>query len=516
MRSASRNCRASASHRGGRRSGQPDRSADHRRPASRRRAHVRPRHVGRPRAAPYPIDYQWVRDNQDLTGETGPTHTIVTAADVGRGLRCDVRATGDYGSTEASSPTFYPPAPTPSRRRGQRRPAARPHADLHPRHVERRRRPRLPDRHHVAAQRRRDRRPDRLRPTRSRAADVGHQIAVPRERRSARELDRHRRLPDRAGDPRRSPAVSGDLRLGGKLSCGRGTWDDEGLDALRHDQAVAARQRRDPRRHRRRLHRPARRHRPPTQLPRPRRGPDRLDLAEPSIRPARRQRSQPGIEGDPRLGRTLTCTRGTWDDAGRTADYAVSYEWYRNSVFVSRRAPTTPSPPSTSTSRCAARSPSRGSTPVHSADDLRRGAAQPDLPTLVRRRPPRPHLSCIRGVWDDPATAVRRHLPVAAQRRADRRRDARHLRDHAPPTSTAASRAASPPPASPTRPRRSVSVQPPRGLPAPRIEGDPRVGSTLTCTRGDWDDPATPVRRHLPVVPRRHGDRRRHQRRPTR
>ena len=48
------------------------------------------------------------------------------------------------------------------------------------------------------------------------------------------------------------PQISGDLRLGGTLSCGRGTWDDEGLAPVRHDQAVAARRRRDPRRDRRR------------------------------------------------------------------------------------------------------------------------------------------------------------------------------------------------------------------------------------------------------------------------
>ena len=50
------------------------------------------------------------------------------------------------------------------------------------------------------------------------------------------------------------------------------------------------------------------------------------------------ERSQPGIEGDPRLGRTLTCTRGAWDDNGRDADYAVTYEWYRAGVFVSNGA----------------------------------------------------------------------------------------------------------------------------------------------------------------------------------
>ncbi len=76
-----------------------------------------------PEGAPYSHEYQWVRDNQDLTGETGATHTIVPA-DVGHGVRCDVRATGDYGSTEANSPTFYPPAPaalTPPRISGDLR-----------------------------------------------------------------------------------------------------------------------------------------------------------------------------------------------------------------------------------------------------------------------------------------------------------------------------------------------------------------------------------------------------------
>ena len=44
----------------------------------------------------------------------------------------------------------------------------------------------------------------------------------------------------------------------------------------------------------------------------------------------------------------------------------------------------------------------------------------------------------------------------------------------------------------------------------PRIEGDPRVGSTLSCTRGDWDDPATPYTVTYAVVPRLHRDRGRH------
>ena len=94
------------------------------------------------------------------------------------------------------------------------------------------------------------------------------------------------------------PAVTGDLRLGGKLSCSRGTWDDEGITAYADDQAVAARRRGDPRRDRRRLHRPPRRHRPLDRLPRPRRRPRRLAVEqrlpdEPVAALAARHRGRP-------------------------------------------------------------------------------------------------------------------------------------------------------------------------------------------------------------------------------
>src|SRR4051794_35079259 len=64
-----------------------------------------------PAGAPYGYAYQWVRDNQDLAGQTTTAHTL-TAADIGRAMRCDVRATGDTGSTATSSVTYSPPAPS--------------------------------------------------------------------------------------------------------------------------------------------------------------------------------------------------------------------------------------------------------------------------------------------------------------------------------------------------------------------------------------------------------------------
>ena len=173
------------------------------------------------------------------------------------------RATGDYGSTEADSPTFYPPAPdalTPPRLSGDLRLGRT--LVLHPRHVERRRRPRLPDdaprgcatAPSIAGQTaatytvaRRGRRPP---------------DAVPRQR-----PRRSRARPPPASTPtapivRAIPQISGDLRLGGTLSCSRGTWDDEGLTPyattkqwLRDGAEILGADRR-------RLHGPPRRHRP--------------------------------------------------------------------------------------------------------------------------------------------------------------------------------------------------------------------------------------------------------------
>src|SRR3954451_18994992 len=72
----------------------------------------------------YTYDYQWVRDNVDLTGETTVNHTV-GQADVGHYLRCDVRASSDEGaSAESGSNSFSPPYPaalTPPRVSGDLR-----------------------------------------------------------------------------------------------------------------------------------------------------------------------------------------------------------------------------------------------------------------------------------------------------------------------------------------------------------------------------------------------------------
>ena len=269
-RSASRSCRASASHRrwpAFRSTGPLRRS-----PATSASAACSRAARGTwddPERTTYRLEYQWVRDNQDLTGETGrDAHDHARRRRPRPALRRHARP-ATTAPTEASSPTVSTRRPqTPSRRRaisGDLRLGRTLH--LHPRHVERRRRPRVPDeppRGCATAPRSPARPPPTYTVTRRRRRPPASQcrvnVADARERST-----RHRRLPDRAGrsavDPRRSAAICGSA---GRSAARRGTWDDEGLDAVRHDQAVAARRRRDPRRHRRRLHRPARRHRPPT------------------------------------------------------------------------------------------------------------------------------------------------------------------------------------------------------------------------------------------------------------
>ena len=340
---------------GGRRPGQPD--GARRSPATCASAACSRAARGMwddPEGAPYDVEFQWVRDNQDLTGETAATHTI-TPADVGHGLRCDVRATGDYGSTEAGSPTFYPPArrATPPRSAATCASAARSPAPAAPGTTTASpptRRPR------VAAQRRPDRRPDRLHLH-------GHAATTSAARCSAASASARSpaRPPPASTPPRRDPRDPRDQRRPAARRHAqllRGTWDDEGLTPyattkqwLRDSAEILGATGDD---YTVRLADIG--HRISCRV----RAADLTDSTSSTVYPTSpAQRSQPGIEGDPRLGRTLTCKRGTWDDAGRTGDYGVNYEWFRNNVFIAGGRDLHRSPRSTSTSRCAARSPSR-------------------------------------------------------------------------------------------------------------------------------------------------------------
>ena len=304
------------------------------------------------------------------------------------------------------------------------------------------------------------------------------------------------------------PAVTGDLRLGGKLSCSRGVWDDEGITAyattkqwLRDgaeilgatgddftvrladiDHSIACRVR----------------------------AADLVDSQSSNVYPTSpSQRSQPGIEGDPRLGRTLSCTRGTWDDAGRTGDYTVGYDWYRQGILVASgqtytvtdldvdkqlRCTVTVEGKTEANSPTIYGLPPTNLTAPAISGDARLGRTRELLPRHLGR----------------PRHALRRHLPVAAQQRRDRRRHERDLRDHRRGHQSRAHlprhrrRLHQPHVLRHHRPAaRGLHRPAHRGRPARRLHPAPAPAETGT-TR------PLAVRRHLRVVPRQHRDHRRH------
>ena len=64
--------------------------------------------------APSPtLSFQWLRDGQAITGESGATYNVV-AADAGHALTCRVTATNAGGSASADSAAANVPAPTPT------------------------------------------------------------------------------------------------------------------------------------------------------------------------------------------------------------------------------------------------------------------------------------------------------------------------------------------------------------------------------------------------------------------
>ena len=156
------------------------------------------------------------------------------------------------------------------------------------------------------------------------------------------------RAPD---EPRRCRGISGNPRLRQTLSCTRGDWDDEAADRY----AVTYRWLRDgveiagatPSTYTTVRADVQHEHR----LPRPRRGPDRRHVSAASTSAGPDNLVAPNVAGDPRLFRTLTCSRGDWDDIAADR-YAVTYSWFRNSVQIpGAAARPTRSPTTTWTSR---------------------------------------------------------------------------------------------------------------------------------------------------------------------
>lgn len=437
-----------------------------------------------PDSGAYQVTRKWLRDGQPLAGQTAPTYSVVVA-DVNHALRCDVTATGSDGPTTASSSSVYPSPPvvltspqvSGDLRLAQTLSCSRGTWDDDG----------VPA-YSTTFQWRRDGVPisGRTASTYPLAqADVGHTIACRVSVGSLATADSLSVYP-RSPENRTAPAIGGDPRLGGTVSCSRGIWDDEGIDSYptatqwRRDGvdvlgATAS-----------------------TYLIGPSdlnhslsctvRAADITTAYSPSVYPtAPSARMAPVIVGDPRLGRMLTCLRGNWDDPGR-APYDVAYEWYRNGVFVADGTEHAVTAEDINKSiYCAVVAEGVQSSPSN--------AVYPQGPTIVTAPTisgdPRLGrvISCSRGVWDDadiqPYSVTyqwsRNGIAIPGANDTDHVVGPDDINTGLACTVRAAGLT--------DTQSSSAFVGAPLVRNAPAISGRPYPDNLLSCSRGDWDDP---------------------------
>ena len=198
------------------------------------------------------------------------------------------------------------------------------------------------------------------------------------------------------------------------------------------------------------------------------------------------------LSGQPRLRKTMSCGRGTWDDIA-TDRYAVTHQWFRDSVAIPDATQTTYAVLATDTAKslsCQTRAETRTPTnPVNGAETVR-APLNRIVPRLSGMPRVRQQLSCGRGDWDDEETdrysvtyrwfrgstaIANQTTPTYTLTAADIQQSI-HCRVRAEDQTEAQSA--------------SISIRRPDNVIAPQITGDPRLFRTLSCTRGDWDDTA--------------------------
>ena len=198
------------------------------------------------------------------------------------------------------------------------------------------------------------------------------------------------------------------------------------------------------------------------------------------------------LSGQPRLRKTMSCGRGTWDDLASDR-YAVTHQWFRDSVAIPDATQTTYAVLATDTGKslsCQTRAETRTPTnPVNGAETVR-APLNRIVPRLSGMPRVRQQLSCGRGDWDDEetdrysvtyrwfrgSTAIPNQTTPTYTITAADIQQSLHCRVRAEDQTEAQSA--------------SISIRRPDNVVAPQITGDPRLFRTLSCTRGDWDDTA--------------------------
>jgi hypothetical protein len=200
----------------------------------------------------------------------------------------------------------------------------------------------------------------------------------------------------------------------------------------------------------------------------------------------------PSISGDPRVGGTLTCDRGKWDD-GPSAPYEYQYFWVRD---FGEPVDGAESPKYVVTGAdagapliCVVHALDGQVDSYESSDAI--GARAPEsrsAPVLSGPSRLGGELRCTRGVWDD------RDLPAYATRIAWLRDDevidgAERDRYTVTAADVGHALACEVTAAGATGALSPVTVPTaPIALSAPAISGAPRIAGTVSCSRGTWDD----------------------------
>jgi Ca2+-binding RTX toxin-like protein len=280
------------------------------------------------------------------------------------------------------------------------------------------------------------------------------------------------------------PGISGDPRVGGTLTCSRGTWDDP----VGAPYAVSYRWYRDG-----------------AEVPSQTTASYGVKLADlgrsvrcrviaeglttvdsPSISVYPTNRSAPVLSGDPRLGGTLTCSRGIWDERPGAAQFDTAYRWVRDGIPLSDETQPTYKVTVADLGRslfCRVAVAGLNSADTVSVTPLPRSTLNPVLTGDPRLGGT---LTCSRGTWDE-----RGDTPYSVKYA--------WYRDGQALAATIPTRAVEPDDLGSTlscsvtaqslvtaySSQASIGVN---GLLAPGVSGSPYVGSTLTCSRGSWDE----------------------------
>ena len=199
----------------------------------------------------------------------------------------------------------------------------------------------------------------------------------------------------------------------------------------------------------------------------------------------------PQLTGDPRVGGTLTCARGTWDDSDREP-YDVQYTWLRGDGTIPDEHAATHTVTAVDVGwNVACQVVARDRWRSNGASSRWITLAAPvslTAPALTGDDRLGGELTCTSGRWDDRGLAQPYPLTYAWQRDGEPIDDALSSRytvtrdDIGQPLTCVVT-------AAEAGSAESGAAYPdgPRNGTPPQLGGDPRVGGTVTCSPGTWD-----------------------------